>query len=334
MIEKQRDFGPGLCQATFADIWAELERRVNAVIDEFYEPPTPVGLYPHFNELALRGTMLAAVPELAVVRKRATELFAAGYGAIVIDDLHLLGRAPAQRNRLLYALFLALGFPTPSTQRQSTLLWDVKARSVPGDRPATYSEHSAEADLHTDSQGYPVPEETFALYVVHAARCGGGASTFLCAEPLCETLAATAQGREALEVLGSHKFPFSLQPGESVGPGALTFAPILGDAPRIRFRRDVIEHGFQVQPEAAPAEARAAFAFLLHILAHAAPVSTYAMADGAIVLCNNHTLLHGRTAFTDPERHLLRARMSSRPVALNVAAFLQQNPAFAKAMVG
>jgi alpha-ketoglutarate-dependent taurine dioxygenase len=334
MIEKLRDFGPRLCQASLPDVWPSLEPRILGVLAEFYEEPVPLGLYPHFNELALRAGMLMMVPELAAFRGRVTELFQSGYGAVVIDDLHLQGKPPALRNKLLYALCIALGFLTPSTQRQTTLLWDVKQRPVLANRPATYSEHSAEADLHTDSQGYPVPEELFALYVIHAARCGGGASTFLCLDPLRETLAATPEGRDALAVLASHQFPFSLQPGESATrAGAVTTAPILADAPGIRFRRDVVEQGFIARPDLATQEARAAVAALLAALARA-PVTTYALGDGSIALCNNHTMLHGRTAFTDPERHLLRTRMSARPVALNVATFIQQNAAFAKALMG
>jgi len=280
--------------------------------------------------------MLGAVPQLAEFRQQVTELLRSGCVALVIDDLHLRAYPDAQRNQLLYALCLALGFLTPSTQRQSTLLWDVKARPVPDNRLATYSEHSDEADLHTDSQSYPVPEELFALYVVRAARCGGGASMFVGVDEVKRALEQTAEGKDALAVLGTQPFPFSLAAGEGGGRAAanVTPAPILGTRPAIRFRRDVIEQGLAARPDLATPEVRRAFATLVDALTREVRVVRYALPDGGIAFCDNHAMLHGRTRFEDRERHLLRTRMSAQPVAVNMAMFLQQNQAFAKALLG
>jgi len=39
------------------------------------------------------------------------------------------------------------------------------------------------------------------------------------------------------------------------------------------------------------------------------------MPDDALVICNNHTALHGRTNFKDAERHLIRVRMIRQSLA-------------------
>lgn len=295
----------------------------------------PEGFYPHFNEVALRMTLLAQVPELADAHRRVRELMQSGSVALIIDRLHIDAFPVPVRNRLLYALCLAVGFPTPSSQHQATLLWNVRVRPVPAGRSATYSEHSGEADLHTDSQSFPQPEEYFALYVDRAARCGGGASLFLSADSLHQTLASTAEGREALGVLSTWPFPFYISAGEAgaSGAGAVTLAPILGPGPAIRFRRDVLEKGFAARPDLDTPETRHAFEFLLEVLARQAPVVEYQLPDGSIALCDNHRMLHGRTGFTDQHRHLLRVRMSAQPVAVHIASFLEGKESFAQAVL-
>jgi alpha-ketoglutarate-dependent taurine dioxygenase len=332
MLEQAQDLGGGVSKVRFPDMWNEIAPRVSAVFSAFYEEPTPAGFYPHFNEVALRLTMLGAVPELVAFQRAVAELQKAGSRAFVIDDLHLRDRSPAERNKLLHALCLALGFLTPSTQRQATLLWDVKERPVREDRPATYSEHSAEADLHTDSQSYPVPEELFALYVIHAARCGGGASQFASVDDIKQALAQTAAGKDALEVL-AQPFPFFIQAGEATGKSQVTTAPILAAKPAIRFRRDVIEQGLAARPELATPEVRRAFATLVEVLTRQVRVVEYAVPDGGIVFCDNHAMLHGRTRYDDKARHLLRMRMSAQPIAVNMVMILKQNPAFAQALL-
>jgi hypothetical protein len=214
-------------------------------------------------------------------------------------------------------------------------LWNVKLQPATADRTQTYSEHSEVADLHSDSQSYPVPEEQFFLYAMRAARCGGGVSQFCSAASIVEALSRTAEGRDALAVLQRPVFPFLISVGGAAGNAdAATVAPILGDRPAIRFRRDVIEAGFAARPDLATPEARHAVAVLLATLRSGAPVVEHLLRDDAIAICNNWALLHGRTRFEDPDRHLVRVRVSSLPVAVHMARLLEQRQFFARAVVG
>lgn len=335
MLTRVEDLGPGIRRVTVPDLWQSAAAPAAAVLEAFYEQPVPPGYYPHFNEVGLRMALLSAAPALGELRQAVEGELAGGARALVVDRLHLAGRPPAERSRLLYAFCLALGFPTPSNQRQATLLWDVKPRPVLGDRPPTFSEHSDEADLHTDSQSYPTPEELFILYTVRAARCGGGASFFLSVDALEETLAATAEGRDALEALREPAFPFAISvTGEESNPEAVTVGAILGDSPRVRFRRDVVEHGFTVRPDLATPRSTAAVRTLLEVMAKQAPVVTRVLPDDAVAVFDNHAVLHGRAGFTDPERHLVRVRMAKQPLALHIARLLGQSGFFSRAVVG
>ena len=336
MLSHVANLGPGIEQVALTDLWREIQPGVAAVLGQFYEQPVPLGYYPHFNEAGLRLALLGHVKPLAGLSRELSVRFKEGAAALVIDELHLAGFEPAVRAQLLYALALAMGFPTPSNQRQATLLWTVKPQPATGDRDQTYSEHSELADLHSDSQAYPVPEEFFYLYAVHAARCGGGVSQLCSAGSIVEALSSSAEGRAALEVLQRPVFPFFISAGSAAAGNAdaVTVAPILGDRPAIRFRRDVLEAGFGARPDLDTPEARQAVAVLLATLGTGAPVVEHLLRDDAIVLCNNWALLHGRTRFEDQERYLVRVRMASLPVAVHMARFLEQNQFFARAVVG
>lgn len=335
MLMIKQTLGQGICKAEFPNIWTTIQDRITEVCATFYEEPVPAGFYPHFNEVAFRLTLLRAVPELKTLQAQISQLLRQDFCALIIDQLHIDAFEQPLRNRLLFALCSAIGFPTPSSQHQATLLWDVKSRPVSQGREATYSEHAREADLHTDSQSYPMPEEYFALYVHHAARCGGGQSLFLSVDALQESLQASASGRQALEVLTTHTFPFFISAGEGGSPneGAVTAAPILGRQPAIRFRKDVLEKGFQARPDLDTPEARQAIATLLETMNGHPALVTKALPDGAIALCSNHRMLHGRTSFEDPQRHLVRVRMSTKPVAAHVIRFLKEDASFAKALL-
>jgi alpha-ketoglutarate-dependent taurine dioxygenase len=83
----------------------------------------------------------------------------------------------------------------------------------------------------------------------------------------------------------------------------------------IRFRYDTLEKGFQARSDLDVPEARFALKVLLGVLKNKVDVLSFFMPDDALVICNNHTVLHGRTNFEDPERHLIRVRMSSQSLA-------------------
>jgi hypothetical protein len=62
-------------------------------------------------------------------------------------------------------------------------------------RFVTFSERVGNADMHTDSSFYPMPEEQFLLYVVRAAQCSGRASLLIDVDDIHAELLRTEAGR-------------------------------------------------------------------------------------------------------------------------------------------
>jgi hypothetical protein len=109
---------------------------------------------------------------------------------------------------VLYAIALSLGFPTSTDQRTQRVAWtSARARAAPESRFRD-SERVGNADMHTDSSFYPMPEEQFLLYVVRAAQCGGGASLLIDVDDIHAELLRTEAGRASFELLSQAQVPF------------------------------------------------------------------------------------------------------------------------------
>jgi alpha-ketoglutarate-dependent taurine dioxygenase len=324
ILLRQADFGQGVGRFSLPNFWLKYLSTIAEIFDSFYGEQVNEGYYPHFNEVSLRNAILGAVPELAALTAHVQTLMAEGYCGLWIQQLNIQGFPPKIRHQFLYALSLALGYPTPTDPRQGKLLWDVKSRSLPEGHFATFSEHSERAELHTDTQYYPYPEELFILYSLRAARCGGGRSLLYSAQQLKAQLLNSAMGREAFEILSTFAYPFRVPTvftaSGKVGAVETISAPIFSHQPLIRFRLDTIEKGFQSRPDLDCPEARFGLHVLLGLLEHADHLLDFLMADDQLLICNNHTALHGRTCFQDPQRHLIRVRISAQPLAAKQVA--------------
>jgi len=317
MLFHKKDLAVGIGQFILSDLWNKIGLKIIETIDEFYDNPVAKGFYPHFNEIAFRQAVLSVSSELNALQKNIKQLMNDRYCAIFLEQTHLQTFSEIDRNKLIYALSLSLGYPTPTDPRRGKLLWDVKPQNLPVGHFATYSEHSARADFHTDTQYYLRPEKYFLLYAVRAAKCGGGKSLICNGREVKNLLLATDQGREAYKILSTFKFPFRIpttftQTG-TVGTIKTTLAPIFNDEPLIRFRYDTLEKGFQTHPNLDLPEARNAIKVFLDVLENKVNVVEHYMPDDTLMICDNHTALHGRTSFLDRERHLIRVRMSSQP---------------------
>jgi hypothetical protein len=320
MLSFQQDLAPGIGRFSFSSFWDKIASDIIEVINEFYDESVATGFYPHFNEVTLRQAVMSVSSELSVLGKTIQQLVDCKYCAIFLDKLYLQSFSECDRNKLLYALSLSIGYPTPTDPHKGKLLWDVKPRNLPTDYFATYSEHNNYADLHSDTQYFSNPENYFLLYTIRAARCGGGKSLMCDGRTVKRCLLATKEGREAYEVLSTFKFPFRIPTtfNNLVGKGGeaqTCLAPIFGNDPLIRFRNDTLKKGFELRPDLDVPEARNALKVLLDVLVNKVPVMEYCMPDDMLMICNNHKALHGRTSFQDRERHLIRVRMSNQPLA-------------------
>jgi hypothetical protein len=274
-------------------------------------------LYESVTELSgqplvqLRADIADASPRLAELAHRLRKsMNAFGCGAL-LEGVGALGLDAQSRAMLVYALALCLGEPTATDRRQRRVIWDVKPRHLQADYFATYSEHDREAAFHTDTQYYPMPERYFVLYTMQAARCGGGRSVVRDARALREQLNAPAT-RWVARVL-EQPLPFRVPAAfvTSDRPEAVqaTLAPVFADTPFIRYRYDTLLSGLQKFAAYDSRDVRQALDAFNSVLLDGKKTAEFFMPSDALLLIDNHHVLHARTAFQDPMRHLLRIRV-------------------------
>ncbi|MDT9000029.1 TauD/TfdA family dioxygenase [Paucibacter sp. APW11] len=273
---------------------------------------------------AMLGDDLRSVaPGLARLAERLkAEMAAAGCG-VLVPSLGLAGLDAQTRARLVYALCACIGRPTATDFRKSQLIWDVQNRTPLASSAqlagvespayyATFSEHDREADYHSDTQYYPMPERMVLLYVMEAADCGGGVSRVSDARALRTELdqATTAWAYRALsERPLPFRVPDAFRTSDSPDAVQATLAPVFASEPAIRYRRDTLRSGVALFPEHADDEQRAALEVFEAALARSTRVAEFALPRDSLLLLDNHQALHARSAFSDAGRHLLRIRL-------------------------
>lgn len=315
MLKKLGDLKERIGHFAFPNIWPEILGDANQVLDEYYGSTPAADLYPHLEEPLLRKSLLQRALGLKQLVGEIRIRLEYDYCALIFEKLHLDEYSLDTRRRLLYCFSLALGVPTPTDKIDNRILWDVKARTKPVDYVTTISENNYEAELHTDTQYYPNPEKYTFLYVVHPARCGGGASLLLDGVRAKQRLLETPEGKWALEHLSRHEMPFRIpttytKSGKQ-GDVEITYAPIFTDNILIRYRKDTLEAGLKACPAYDTPENRRAISILQSVLEDPREITAITLAADSMLLTNNHQGLHGRTSFEDQNRLLIRVRIDS-----------------------
>lgn len=191
-------------------------------------------------------------------------------------------------------------------------IWDIKPRKNIGSFP-TFSEHNLEAPLHTDSQYLIKPEKYVSLFVIKKASCGGGETIVLRFEDILNTLPKSIQGKECLKILKNSLFPFATPSIFCEHESHLILAPVISNEGSIRYRFDTIKQGLRCSSFSDKEKVTRIWAlnfFRKHIDNHPC-ILKLSLNDGEVLFLNNQKLLHGRTGFTDSNRHILRIRMNS-----------------------
>ena len=317
MLSVTKKLCHGIVQAECGDLWNPISvDAVMHVIESYHGSATGKDFTPHHGMEELRRDLLAASPELAELRQNIQDIFSTGCCGIFASGVGLSEFNPDRRFALLYALCFTLGYPTPTDIKHKRLLWDVKPRKLEKGHFATFSEHSDRADMHTDTQYFPMPERFFILYAIRAARYGGGKSIICDGRQLKARLFETAAGRQAYELLSKTPLPFriptSFTQDARIESLEVIEAPIFAEKPFLRFRLDTLMAGLRLKPWLDTPEVRVAIQTLLETLQEKVETSVYSIADDEMCIVDNHVALHGRTSFDDPERHFIRVRMSER----------------------
>jgi hypothetical protein len=282
------------------------------------------GFYPHPDEVAMREQLM----EVPTLRQLAQELRGLNANGIVLRNLGLAGLPEERRNAALYAITLMLGFPTSTDQRTGRVAWNVKARppSATDARFVTFSERIGSADMHTDSSFYPMPEEQFILYVVRAAQCDGGHSLLVDSDSIYDVLQSTEEGRAAYALLSTTPVPFRVPSVYAASDDGVEYfvAPVFGPPQRdgdrftLRWRYDAIKKGLAACPAMSTPALLDALEVMHRVAEEDAARFREQLPTDTLMLADNHRTLHGRTTYTDEQRHLIRIRMSDVPNAQRV----------------
>ena len=300
--------------------WWELEKDgIGAALAEHYGGEIAgEALTPPRDPVALRARLREVAPRLTALTDRIRSAFDDDQAAAVMIPELGLGEAGVDGKRKgAFALAVLLGDPTANIPFDQ-VLWDVKNRGDESSGHRGFSETDHKADYHTDNGALPIPEHFFFLYAVRTADCGGGISVLRDGRIVKQQLEQTPEGREAVRVLNETKLPRHISDAfkkyADVAENGYLYAPVLSDEePMWRWGR--LRRGIAANPEFDTPQVRQALATVLDMLNNGPDVIRVVIPTDGILIINNHITLHGRTAFTDPERHLLRLRFH-KPGAL------------------
>jgi|SaaInlV_125m_DNA_1040241.scaffolds.fasta_scaffold25141_2 hypothetical protein len=235
------------------------------------------------------------------------------HGYLLIHDVNFDVTKEASHKQELLDFCKHLGDPIPHNSMPNSFVWDIKPVKDSKNTFVTHSELDLEAELHTDSSFVDNPEDYFCLYSIKKSVCNGGESLLLSKDDLLKELRKTETGIKAEEVFKTKKFPFAVptvfKEGHELQDENLYAQDYILTGDGIRFRSDVIEKVLQFAPQLIDAEQLEALGVLQRILEHSTAVKRFLLEEGDLVMINNKTMLHGRTAFNDSNRHLLRVRI-------------------------
>ncbi|WP_170304240.1 TauD/TfdA family dioxygenase [Duganella radicis] len=293
--------------------WGDDQATILAIVRRYFSDFNDNGFYPHPDETALQRE-LRAVPTLQRLSQLIGHAEARG---LAITGLGLTGLGEAQRNAILYAIALCQGFPTSTDQRTHRVAWDIRARPESGQnsRYVTFSERVGNADMHTDSSFYPMPEEQFMLYVVSAAGCNGGETLLVDVDDIHAELQRSEAGRAAFALLCATPLPFRVPSVYAASDDGVEvhLAPVFqrhDGMLAMRWRHDSIVKGLAARPQHDTPAVRAALELLNEVIEFRAPRFCQQLPDDTLLWADNRHALHGRGVYTDPARHLIRIRIS------------------------
>jgi len=249
---------------------------------------------------------------LAIIIKE--ELDRTGY--IVVENFDADVTNKQERENKFLEISELVGTPVPHDNNNS-IVWDIKTNPSSSGIVKTYSEHSHEAELHTDSQYSFYPEDYFGLLTLKKAACGGGISYLLSLKDIISDL-RKIEGHEDIEhTLRNEDFPFIVPDVFKQKSGdnqEFNFGPILRGN-EIRFRVDTFEKAIERRPDLCSIEQIHAYKILKSIIVNSPAMQEFYLKEKDLIFINNKTMLHGRSQFSDNTRHLLRIRLNKENVS-------------------
>jgi hypothetical protein len=293
--------------------WATERDAIKAtLVDHYGADVAGAALTPPHDPAALRARLREAARRLTELTDRIGSAFDVDRAcAVLVPELGLRELGIDDKRKCVFALAVLLGDPTANIPLDC-VVWDVMNRGDEASGHTSFSENDLKAGYHTDNGALPIPERFFLLYAVQAAQCGGGESLLRDGRVVKSQLEETPEGREAVllftEMEWPRRIPEEFKKYANVAPDGYLYAPILAEKPMWRWRKNGIRRAVAKHPDFQNPEVQKALDALREQLANGSGEIRLTIPTDGILIINNHLTLHGRTAFTDQERHLLRLR--------------------------
>lgn len=231
-------------------------------------------------------------------------------GAVVLRNTEITGTDVEVAQLQAISLAGVFGAPTKTDRRDGQIAWPI--HYDPDTKlTRTFSQALGEAAFHTDTQYYQNPEKYFGLFCIVADEFGKGTSQLIDGNSAIEAFEGEygLPLRQELERPYPFRVPSVFTEHASDCEIEITWAPIFSLPEKtIRYRKDTIMRALEcsgVTISTGQEEALTKFDDLLVQL----PTTDYHLLPGDAILVNNHTMLHARTAFDNPDRFLYRVRM-------------------------
>ena len=105
------------------------------------------------------------------------------------------------------------------------------------------------------------------------------------------------------------RVPSAFVTGDDQSVIEATLAPVLAEAPCVRYRQDTLKQGLRYFPEYGDPDVDRALQVFARELSLSPHQVEFAMPTDSLLVVDNHQTLHARSAFEDPDRHMLRIRL-------------------------
>ncbi|WP_331533561.1 TauD/TfdA family dioxygenase [Pseudonocardia sp.] len=283
-----------------------------ALVDHYGRDVSGSALGESADPAGLRSRLRRVAPGLSALCDRIRAAFDDEMAAaVLVPALGLAGVEVDQARKAVFALAALLGDPSANDPFEH-VVWDVRNHGEQRSGHTSFSENDHKADYHTDNGAFAVPERFFLLYAVQAASCGGGVSILRDIRVVKQQLELTPQGRAVVRVLTEtrlpKRIPQALHTRALVAADGYQYTPVFADLPMVRWRTHGLYRGLADRPDYDTVEVRAALDTVRDLLENGGEELRRVIPTDGLLLVNNHIALHGRSAFTDPARHLLRLR--------------------------
>jgi alpha-ketoglutarate-dependent taurine dioxygenase len=277
-----------------------------------------VGNEEHFHRYDFQEdvayVLAKAVPEVRDVAHEARDRILGDMRFSVVRGLGFTDLSEPIRDLYVLGFTALMGVATPTDQVMKRVLWPVKAEMNPTVKNLTFSQTLGEAAYHTDTQYFSKPEEMFGLWCIQPDRNDEGVSGLVDGRFIVEELSKTDEGKKMLATFMCTDFPFRVPSVFTSSASDQTIevfmAPILAKRPFIRYRRETLDKGVAASGKDLTADQLTAINHLDKRLLDDDIAYSFLIKQGEVAFVNNFELLHSRSDFQDPDRHLIRVRMN------------------------